>query len=53
MLIKNNKIKCFECNQWLSIDEIFINVLYEGSITCSHNHVIGHTWDKEWIDIND
>jgi len=53
LLNKENKtIYCFLCNMDYSLDpfEVFINVLYEGSISCLQEHLIGNTSDLEWQD---
>ncbi len=45
----NDSIHCFECNKDYFVEEIFVNFLYIGSISCPKNHLIGNEWDKEWI----
>ena len=40
---------CFECKKYLDpYTDVYENVLYEGSLTCEHDHLIGNTCDKEW-----
>lgn len=48
---KNKTAHCFYCNKDYSLDpfEIFLNVLYEGSISCLKDHLIGNQDDKEWL----
>lgn len=42
-------IWCHNCNRYLDpYIEIYINVLYENSITCSKNHLVGHVIDPQW-----
>jgi hypothetical protein len=41
-------IYCFECKKYLTHYEVLLNVLYEGSITCDKDHIIGNTWDLQW-----
>lgn len=45
---KTRKIKCFECNKWLGFSKLFLHVLYEGSISCEENHLVGNESDMEW-----
>lgn len=45
----NKTIHCFYCHKDLRMEEIFLDVLYEGSITCEKNHLIGNQSDKEWL----
>ena len=50
MLLKDNLILCFECDDWLNAHtQVFLDVLYEGSLSCEHNHLIGNQTDREWI----
>jgi hypothetical protein len=43
------QIRCFTCNAWANAyTEIFLHVLYEGSITCPKDHLLGNESDKEW-----
>jgi hypothetical protein len=44
----NKTIFCFWCNKWYSVYEIFLDVLYEGSITCEKDHLLGNQNDQEW-----
>ena len=41
-------IYCFKCKGYLDPYLIFLNVLYEGSITCDKDHLIGNTDDLQW-----
>jgi hypothetical protein len=52
LLNKNNKtIYCFYCNKEYNIyTEIFISFLFEESITCPQDHLIGNVNDLEWIE---
>lgn len=48
---KEGKIFCFHCNKWYDIlTEVWLDFLYEGSITCLEKHLVGNTWDKDWIE---
>jgi len=52
MLLNKNqqKIFCFYCNKWYNIYiDVFLNVLYEQSITCTENHLVGNQYDSEWL----
>lgn len=44
----NNTIHCFWCNKDYWMCEVFINVLFEGSVTCLNDHLLGYEKDKEW-----
>lgn len=46
---KNKTIHCFYCNKDLGLDKVFLNVLFETSITCEKDHIVGYTYDKEWM----
>jgi len=48
MQINHNKIRCFWCNKDISFAEIELNVLYNGSISCKQEHLIGDVDDLEW-----
>jgi hypothetical protein len=39
---------CFWCNKEIELKDIYLHVLYEGSITCDKNHLIGNESDEEW-----
>ena len=42
-------IYCFKCKKYLNpYTEIYSDVLYEGSISCENNHLVGNTSDLEW-----
>jgi hypothetical protein len=45
----NNTIHCFWCNKDYGLDGIFLNVLFETSISCPQNHIVGYTYDPEWL----
>lgn len=50
MLLKDHKIFCAECKEWYSaFTQVFLHVLFEGSISCEHDHLLGQIDDKEWI----
>jgi len=51
MLFNEQGIYCFYCNKYYSIDpfEVFLNVLYDGSISCPKDHLIGNQNDKNWF----
>lgn len=48
---KTNEIKCFWCNCLYGLNKIFLHVLYDGSVTCPKNHILGNEWDEEWINL--
>ena len=42
-------IYCFECKSYKDpYTEVYLNILYEGSITCPENHLVGNTTDQQW-----
>ena len=43
-------IWCEECKKYIDPCEVWINVLYEGSITCDKDHLVGNEWDIQWIE---
>jgi uncharacterized Zn-finger protein len=45
----NKTIYCFYCKKELSLDKVFLDVLFETFITCTYDHILGYTYDKEWI----
>lgn len=54
MLVNKNEhlVYCAGCKAWYSLHtEVFLHVLYEGSVTCKKDHLVGHEHDKEYIDI--
>lgn len=42
-------VYCFWCNRWLDFHLLYLNTLYDGSVTCEGNHLVGNEADKEWI----
>ncbi len=46
---KKKLIKCYKCDKYYDLSGIYVNVLYEGSITCWKDHLLGYTWDVEWL----
>ena len=46
--IKNKTIYCFWCNKDISFCEIELNVLYNDSISCKQEHLIGDVENLEW-----
>jgi hypothetical protein len=46
---RNKTIFCYSCNKDYTIHQVFEHLYYEGSITCFQDHLIGNTWDKEYI----
>lgn len=48
---KNNKIKCFWCDCLYNLDKLFLHVLYDGSVTCPKNHIVGNEWDFEFEEL--
>ena len=53
--MKLNKlgIFCFWCNKYYSPYLVFLHVLFDGSITCGQNHLLGYEHDKEWVNFFD
>ena len=48
---ENSTVHCFWCNKWYDLyTEVFLNLEYEGSISCPCNHIIGSEWNCEWKD---
>lgn len=45
---KNNTIYCYWCNKEIEMKDIYLNVLFEESITCNKDHLIGIQTDEEW-----
>ena len=44
-------VYCFHCNQYINAHtEVYLDVLYEGSISCKHNHLVGNQSDQQWIE---
>ena len=42
-------IYCFTCKKYYDPHtEVYLNVLYENSITCPENHLVGNTTDQQW-----
>lgn len=42
-------IWCYNCNKYLNpYTEVYLNILYEGSITCEKNHLVGNESDPQW-----
>jgi len=42
-------IYCFECKKYLDpYTEVYHNFLYEGSITCDGDHLVGNESDLQW-----
>jgi len=42
-------IWCEKCKSYKDpYTEVYLNVLYEGSITCSQDHLCGNTSDPQW-----
>jgi len=46
--IQKEEVFCFWCNKWIDAHLVLIDVLYEGSITCDKEHLIGNKQDLEW-----
>jgi hypothetical protein len=45
-------IYCFTCNKYLNPHtEVYLNVLYEGSITCKEDHLVGNITDPQWKEL--
>lgn len=45
----NQGIYCFECKNYKNPHtEVYLDVLYEGSITCGENHLVGNQSDPQW-----
>jgi hypothetical protein len=44
-------IYCFYCKKYYNpCHEVYINLHYEGSITCPENHLVGNESDPQWIE---
>ena len=43
-------IYCFECKKYIDPYQVLLDVLYKGSITCEHDHLIGNDSDPQWIE---
>jgi hypothetical protein len=42
-------IYCFYCKRYCDpCIEVFLNVLYEGSISCDKDHLVGNESDPQW-----
>ena len=42
-------IYCFYCKKYYNPHtEVYLNTLYEGSISCPENHLIGNESDLQW-----
>ena len=42
-------IYCFYCNRYYDpYTEVYLNVLYEGSIICPQDHLVGNESDPQW-----
>lgn len=48
MLIKKKKVYCFWCNRGYDMLDIYLNMDYEGSISCPKGHLVGNQDDEEW-----
>jgi len=47
--LENRTIKCFWCNKDIKLNEVCLDVIYEGSLSCNKDHIIGHQTDLEWL----
>jgi hypothetical protein len=43
-------IWCEKCKSYIDPYEVLLNVLYEGSITCDKDHLIGNQSDPQWVE---
>ena len=42
-------VYCFYCKKYLDpYTEVYLNVLYEDSISCEQDHLVGNTSDLQW-----
>ena len=46
---KNRTIHCFWCNKDYKMKDIYLDVMYLGSVSCSKNHIVGNQNDREWM----
>jgi len=46
--LKNKTIHCFYCNEDKEMKDIYLDVLFERSISCDKDHLIGLQTDEEW-----
>jgi hypothetical protein len=47
--VKTRTIHCFWCKKDIEMCHIYLHVLYEGSVTCEKNHLVGNDSDEEWL----
>jgi hypothetical protein len=45
---QNNTIYCYYCKRDIKFSEIELNVLYDDSISCKNEHLVGNQEDKEY-----
>ena len=45
---KNRTIHCFWCNKDYKMSDIYLDVMYLGSVSCPKDHLCGNQDDKEW-----
>jgi hypothetical protein len=44
-------IYCFHCKKYHNpYTEVYLNIICEGSVSCSKGHVLGYVWDRQWIE---
>ena len=48
MKLNSRGIFCFWCNKYIDPYLVFLHVLFDGSITCDKNHLLGYEHDKVW-----
>jgi len=49
MLLNKKGIYCFECKKYYDpYIGVYLNVWFDGSVTCLHNHLLGSEIDFEW-----
>jgi len=51
--LKNRTIYCHQCNEYITMQKIFVDFLYEGSVSDIKDHLLGNTSDREWIKLTE
>lgn len=54
MLInKKGETHCFWCNKDYKMVDIYLDMEYEGSLSCPKDHLVGNQSDKEWKELTE
>lgn len=52
--IEKKLIYCSECNKWYKAGEdTYLNILFEKTISCVKDHLLGYVWDYEFGEMFD